>query len=189
MQHNIPAAFFHLAQYSVCSSRQRCRRNVRRAAWLSVCGAASFLRVRVVTKHNNMHFARQHRVRSARLPRFGEMFQWRKSSVCCFGALIQHLRCAAPSILRAAPSFSLAPNVPPFFVIVPQQMAALNFGNSFGVKLFVKIYRKVTSNIKFKKYKIVNKRSTNSLCTFLTFQAVIYKLISIIIFNAVICFE
>jgi hypothetical protein len=151
------------------------------------CG--EFLRVRVVTKHNNMHFARQHRVRSARLPRFGEMFQWRKSSVCCFGALIQHLRCAAPSILRAAPSFSLAPNAPPFFVIVPQQMAALNFGNSFGVKLFVKIYRKVTSNIKFKKYKIVNKRSTNSLCTFLTFQAVIYKLISIIIFNAVICFE
>ena len=88
MQHNIPAALFHLAQYTVCSSRQRCRRNVRRAAWLSVCGAASFLRVRVVTKHNNMHFARQHRVRSARLPRFGEMFQWRKSSVCCFGALI-----------------------------------------------------------------------------------------------------
>ena len=136
-----------------------------------------------------MRYARQHSMRSARLLRFGEMFQWRKT----FGPLLRcanlHLRCAAPSILRAAPSFSLAPNVPPFFVIVPQQMAALNFGNSFGVKLFVKIYRKVTSNIKFKKYKIVYKRSTNSLCTFLTFQAVIYKLISIIIFNAVICFE
>ena len=24
MQHNVPAAFFHLAQYSVCSSRRRC---------------------------------------------------------------------------------------------------------------------------------------------------------------------
>jgi hypothetical protein len=68
-------------------------------------------------------------------------------------------------------------------------MAAVNFGNLFGVKLFVKIYRKVTSNIKFKKFKIVNKRSTNSLCTFLTFQTVINKLISIIIFNAEICFE
>ncbi len=80
MQHNVPAAIFHLAQYSVCSSRQRCRRafGVGRV----------FLRVRVVAKHNNMHFARQHRVRSERLPHFGEMFQWRKSSVCCFGALI-----------------------------------------------------------------------------------------------------
>jgi hypothetical protein len=35
-------------------------------------------------------------------------------------------------------------NAPPFFVLVPQQMAAVNFGNLFGVKLFVKIYRKVT---------------------------------------------
>jgi hypothetical protein len=35
--------------------------------------------------HNNMHYARQHGVRLVRLPRFGEMFQWRKSSVCCFG--------------------------------------------------------------------------------------------------------
>ncbi len=74
-------------------------------------------------------------------------------------------------------------------MLVPQQMAAVNFGNLFGVKLFVKIYRKVTSNIKFKKYKIVNKRSFNSLRTFLTFQTVINKLISIIIFNAEICFE
>jgi hypothetical protein len=39
--------------------------------------------------------------------------------------------------------------------------------------------RKVTSNIKFKKYKIVNKRCTNSLRTFLTFQTVINKLISV----------
>jgi hypothetical protein len=34
-------------------------------------------------------------------------------------------------------------------------MAAVNFGNFFGVKLFVKMDRKVTLNIKFKKYKIV----------------------------------
>jgi hypothetical protein len=60
-----------------------------------------------------------------------------------------HLQCAAPSILHAPPAFLLAPNALPFFVLVPQQMAAVNFGNSFGVKLFVKIYRKVTSNIKF----------------------------------------
>ena len=110
-----------------------------------------------------------------------------------FGLLLRcinlHLRCAAPSILHAPLSFSLAPNAPPSFVLVPQQMAAVNFANLFGVKLFVNIYRKVTSNIKFKKYKIVNKRRTNSLCTFLTFQIVIYKLISIIIFNAEICFE
>jgi hypothetical protein len=100
-----------------------------------------------------------------------------------FGLLLQcanlHLRCKPLSI-------SLSP---PSFVLVPQQMAAVNFGHFYGVKLFVKMYRKVTSNIKLKKYKIVNKRSTNSLCTFLTFQTVINKLISIIIFNAEICFE
>ncbi len=49
--------------------------------------------------------------------------------------------------------------------------------------------RKVTSNIKFKKYKIVNKRNTNNLCTFLTFQTVVNKSISIRIFDAGICFE
>ncbi len=81
-----------------------------------------------------------------------------------------HLRCAALSISRVPPSFLLTLNAPPFFVLVAQQMAAVNFGNLFGVKLFFKIYRKVTLNIKFKKYKIVNKRITNSLCTFLTFQ-------------------
>ena len=68
MQHNVPAAIFHLVQYSVCSSHQRC--------W------------RAVAKHKNMRYARQHLVCSARLPRFGEMFLWRKSLVCYFGALI-----------------------------------------------------------------------------------------------------
>ena len=38
---------------------------------------------------------------------FGEMFQWRKSSVCCFGAL------APPSIALAPPSIALAPTLSP----------------------------------------------------------------------------
>jgi hypothetical protein len=50
------------------------------------CGAACFLPVRAVAKHKNMHYARQNRVCSARLLRFGEMFQWRKSLVCHLGA-------------------------------------------------------------------------------------------------------
>jgi hypothetical protein len=103
-----------------------------------------------------------------------------------------HLRCTPPSISLAPPSFLHTPPsfllAPPSFVLVPQQMAAVNFGHFYCVKLFGKMDRKVTSNIKFKKYKIVHRRSTNSLCTFLTFQAVINKLISIIIFNAEICF-
>jgi hypothetical protein len=136
-----------------------------------------------------MHFAWQHRVRLERLPRFGEMFQWRKSSVCCFGALICICGARGRQLYARRHLFYLHRTRRRFFVLVPQQMAAVNFGNLFGVKLFVKIYRKVTSNIKFKKYKIVNKRITNSLCSFFTFQTVIYKLISIIIFNAEICFE
>jgi hypothetical protein len=99
------------------------------------------------------------------------------------------LQCLPPSILQAPPSFLLAPHSPPSFVLVPQQMAAVNFVHFYCVKLCVKMDRKVTSNIKFKKYKTVNKRSTNSLYTFLTFLTVINKLISIIIFNAEICFE
>jgi hypothetical protein len=90
------------------------------------------------------------------------------------------VRGAAPSISLALLSISLAPFLPPSFslallsfVLVPQQMAAVNFVHFYCVKLFVKMDRKFTSNIKFKKYKIVNKRSTNSLCTF---QTVINKL-------------
>jgi hypothetical protein len=52
------------------------------------------------------------------------------------------LWCTAPSILRAAPSFSLAPHVPPSFELVPQQMAAVNFGHFYFVKLFVKMDKK-----------------------------------------------
>jgi hypothetical protein len=47
-------------------------------------------------------------MRSARLLRFGEMFQWRKT----FGPLLRcanlHLRCAPPSFSLAAPSITLA---------------------------------------------------------------------------------
>ena len=46
------------------------------------------LALHVVAAHNNMRYARLHGMRSVRLPRFGDTFQWRKSSVCCFGALI-----------------------------------------------------------------------------------------------------
>jgi hypothetical protein len=80
-----------------------------------------------------------------------------------FGLLLRcanlHLRWAAPSISLAQPSFLLAPHAPTSFVLVPQRMAAVNFGHFYCVKLFVKMDRKVTSNIKLKKYKIVNKRS------------------------------
>jgi hypothetical protein len=55
-------------------------------------------------------------MRSARLLRFGEMFQWRKT----FGPLLRcanlHLRCAPPSFSLAAPSITLAP---PSFTLAP----------------------------------------------------------------------
>jgi hypothetical protein len=50
-------------------------------------------------------------MRSARLPRFGDMFQWRKSLVCCFGARGAVNYTHAPSITLAPPSplsFALA---------------------------------------------------------------------------------
>jgi hypothetical protein len=59
----------------------------------------------------------------------------------------------------------------------------------YCVKLFVKMDGKVTSYKKLKKYKILNKRSTNSLCNFLVFQTAMNELISIIIFNSEIFFE
>ena len=175
--------------------------NILCAAVGSAVGAALGVRpgfrcaVRRVFTRPRCHQTQQYAFRTATPCAFGasSAFRWNVSVEKKFGLL---LRCAnsafavrgAVNFTRGTVFFTRAERAA-VFVIVPQQMAALNFGNSFGVKLFVKIYRKVTSNIKFKKYKIVNKRSTNSLCTFLTFQAVIYKLISIIIFNAVICFE
>ncbi len=132
MQHNVPAAIFHLAQYSVRQlSALSARRSVRRA----VCGArrvfyacrfSLVLRhteqssVRVVAVHDNMHYARQHSMRSARLPHFGDMFQWRKSSVCCFGA---H---GAVNYTRA-PSITLAPRLPPSFALATPTDGSIKF--------------------------------------------------------------
>ncbi len=90
-------------------------------------------------KHNNMHYARQHPVRSARLLRFGEMFQWRKSLVCCFGALICICGARRHQFYVRCHLFYSHQMRCCFFVLLPQQMAAVNFGNFFGVKLFVKM--------------------------------------------------
>jgi hypothetical protein len=43
-----------------------------------------------------------------------------------------------------------------------KQMAAVNFPHFYFVKLYVKMERKVTSYIKFKKIKIANKRIANN---------------------------
>ena len=106
MQHNVQAAIFHLAQYSVCSSRRRCRRACVRACGVFFTPAVLPSHSHVVAVHNNIRYARQHGVRSARLPRFGEMFQWRKSSVCCFGARGAVKRACGTSISLAPPSTS-----------------------------------------------------------------------------------
>ncbi len=149
MQHNVPTAFFNLEQYSMCSSRLRgMRRGVFFTPAVSPSHCASLPHTTII------HYAWQYGVRSVCLTCFGDMFQWRKSLVCCFGALICNWR-AATSIALALTSFSLAPMS---FVLAPQQMAALNFVHFNLAKLFCKIDREVTSNIKFKKYKIVNKK-------------------------------
>ena len=192
MQYNVPAAIFSHGTIF-------CARRLVGA----VC-AACFPRLPFLP-HTVPHWTRRRQTQQHGLCRAtpcafctSSVFWWNVSVEKKFGLLLWctdlHLWCAAPSISLAPPlillapqSFSLAP--PSFslvqlsFVLVPQQMAAVNFGNLFTVKLFVKIYRKVTSNIKFKKYEIVNKRSINSLCMFITFQTVINKLISIIILN------
>ena len=191
MQHNVSAAFFHLAQYSVCSSRRRAcvHACVRRVFY--ACHFA--LALHVVAAHNNMHYARLHGMRSVRLPRFGDTFQWRKTFGLLFRCANLQLQCAATSISLALTSISLALTyfllAQTSFVLTPQQMAALNFLHFYFVKWFVKMDRKVTSNIKFKKYKILNKRSTNNVSNFLTFQTVFKKLIRIRTFDAGICFE
>jgi hypothetical protein len=82
MQHNVPAAIFYMAQYSVCGcwSALLVRRVFRPCGFSLTLPHAEH----IVAKHNTMHYAR---VCSEHLPCFGEMFQWRKSFVC-FGALI-----------------------------------------------------------------------------------------------------
>jgi hypothetical protein len=109
MQHNVPAAIFHLhnilcaavvgAVGAACGARRifyACRFSLApcHTELSSVC---------VVAVHNNMLYALQHGVRSARLPHFGEMFQWRKSSVCCFGArgAVNYTHAAVATVLCA----------------------------------------------------------------------------------------
>jgi hypothetical protein len=166
MQHNVPAAIFHLAQYSVCGVGRRCR--CGRAATTAIspkhCATlnnhlcASSLNTIFIT-HGNTVCVR----------RFGEMFQWRKSLVCCLGALI----CICSARRRqfyTRRSLFYSRRTPPSFVLVPQLMAAVNFVHFYCVKFCVQMDKKITSNIKFKKYETVNKRSTNSLCAFFNFS-------------------
>jgi hypothetical protein len=108
------------------------------------------------------------------------MLQWRKSLVCCLGAQIW-ISSERRHQLYMCRRLFYSRRTPPSFVLVPQQMAAVNFVHFYCVKFCVQMDRKITSNIKIKKYRTVNKRSTNSLCAFLTFLTVINKLISIII--------
>ena len=66
MQHNVQAAIFHLAQYSMCSSRRRCQRVCVRACGVFFTPAVSPSNSHVIAVHNNIRYARQHGVRSAR---------------------------------------------------------------------------------------------------------------------------
>jgi hypothetical protein len=148
--------FFHIAQYSVCGVQSaRSARSVRRV--FRACATLN-------ASSPNTTICITHGVFGA-----SSAYRWNVSVEKKFGLPLRcanlHLRCAAPwislapsSILRALPSFLLAPNAPTSFVLVPQQMAAVNFGHFYCMKLFVKMDRKVTSNIKLKKYKIVNKK-------------------------------
>jgi hypothetical protein len=84
MQHNVPAAIFsHGTIFCVWRGQYSVR------CVFHACGFSLTLHltepssVRIVAKHNNMCYARQHSVRLAR-----EMFQWRKSLVYCFDGLI-----------------------------------------------------------------------------------------------------
>jgi hypothetical protein len=132
MQHNVPAAIFsHGTIFCV-------RRLVSAVRAVGAVCAACFPRLRnterVVAQHKNMRYARQHRVCSARLPRFGEMFQWGKSLVCCYGALICicgamrrqfHVRrgqlyVRLGQFYTCCRLFLLAPHAPSSFVLVPQ---------------------------------------------------------------------
>ena len=66
MQYNVPAAIFSHGTIF-------CARRLVGAVCVA-CFPCLRHTERVAAEHNNMHYARQHRVRSARLPRFGEMF-------------------------------------------------------------------------------------------------------------------
>ena len=124
---------------------------------------------------------------------FSEEKVWSAVSVIVLAPL--SIALAPPSIALVLPSIQLKNKKKNFKVIqlnrvslIYKQMAAVNFPHFYFVKLFVKMDRKVTSNIKFKKFKIVNKRITYNLCTFSTFQTVINISRNIRIFDAGICF-
>ncbi len=144
MQHNVPATFFHLAQYFVRSSRRRCRRACMRAA--------CFLRLPFCPHTARCCRTQQYALHMATRYAFGasSTFRWYVSVEKKFSLLFRcanlQFQCAATSISLALTSFSLAQT---FFVLTPQQMAALNFLHFYFVKWFVKMDRKVTSNIKF----------------------------------------
>jgi hypothetical protein len=112
----------------LCDSHRRCRRGATCSALrvFYACHFSLVLRhtepssVRVVAVHDNMHYARQHSMRSARLPRFGDMFQWRKSSVCCFGA-------RGAVNYTCAPSITLAPPSPPSFALATPTDGSIKF--------------------------------------------------------------
>jgi hypothetical protein len=103
------------------------------------------LALHVVAAHNNMRYARLHGMRSVRLPRFGDTFQWRKTFGLLFRCANLQLQCAATSISLALTSISLALTsislaltsislAQTSFVLTPQQMAALNFLHFYFVK-------------------------------------------------------
>ena len=138
--------------------------------------AACFLRLPFCPRTARCRRTQQYALRTATRYAFGasSTFRWYISVEKKFGLLFRcanlQLQCAATSISLALTSISLALTsislAQTSFVLTPQQMAALNFLHFYFVKWFVKMDRKVTSNIKFKKYKILNKRSTNKVCNF-----------------------
>ncbi len=127
MQHNVQAAIFHLAQYSVCSSRRRCRR-------AACVRAACFLRLpfrprtRTSLPYTTIFVTHGNTVCVRRVFRV---------SVKCFSG--EKVRCAVsvraePSNVRAARQFHSRRRQRRLLRSRRQQMAALNFVNFFFVK-------------------------------------------------------
>ncbi len=138
MQHNVPAAIFSHGTIFCVRRGQR----------------SMFLAPAVSPSHwTRRRLAQQHLLRSATQYAFGasSVFRWNFSVDKNFGVLLQctnlQLRCTQSSFSLAPPAFSLAPLS---FALAMQQMAAVNFVHFYFVKWFVKMDRKVTSNIKLK---------------------------------------
>ncbi len=140
MQQNVPAAIFsHGTIFCV-------RRSV------GVVGAVCFPRLQLLP-HTAPHWTRcrwteQHALRTATPCAFGasSTFWWNVSVEKKFVLMLRcanlHLRCTATSISLAPPSifcaprsFLLEPHAPPSIVLVPQQMAAVNFGSFLLCKI------------------------------------------------------